>query len=95
MPETASLFTLSPPGLSGMVKLGRHLDALKRAGAIADWHPGRWESYKKERTGISFDSPDDAATAVKSWEGEANGDAPAPAQESAAAPAGSKALALA
>ena len=67
MPEAISLFALSPPGLSGMVKLGRHLDTLKLTGAIADWHPGCWESHKKERTDILFDSSDDAATAAKSW----------------------------
>lgn len=68
MPETNSWFTLSPPGLSGMVKLGEHLDALKSTGTIGDWHPGRWESWKKERTGIRFDSTEDATAAADSWD---------------------------
>jgi hypothetical protein len=68
MPETTSWFALSPPGLTGMVKLGQHLDALKSRGTIVDWHPARWESWKKERTGIRFDSPDDAAAAAKGWD---------------------------
>ena len=66
MPQTLT-FALSPAGLQGMVRLGRYLDDLKHNGIIADWHPGRWESYKKERTGIRFDSSDDAAKAAGSW----------------------------
>jgi hypothetical protein len=77
MPETTCLFALSPSGLSGMVKLGLYLDALKSKGTIADWHPGRWESYKKERTGIRFDSAEDAAIAAKSWAVDAEGKVPA------------------
>ena len=67
MSEAVGLFALSPAGLSGMVKLGRFLDTLKFTGTIADWHPGRWESCKKERTDILFDNSDDAATAAKRW----------------------------
>jgi hypothetical protein len=95
MPETTSLFALSPSGLSGMVKLGLHLDALKGKGTIADWHPGRWETYKKERTGIRFDSAEDAAIAAKSWAAYAAGEVPAPSQESAAASAGGAKASLA
>jgi len=88
MSQATSLFALSPPGLSGMVKLGRYLDTLKLTGTIADWHPGRWESYKKERTDILFDNSDDAATAATRWAAYANVALPAPSGESAAAPAG-------
>ena len=60
-------FTVSPPGLSGMVKLGLFLDALKRKGEIGAWHPGRWEDWRRERTTIGFDSAPDAATATRLW----------------------------
>ena len=63
----AVMFVLSPAGLSGMVKLGRHLDALKHDGVIGDWHPGRWETYKKERAEVVFDTAGDAAKAAGSW----------------------------
>ena len=78
MSETISLFALSPPGLLGMVALGLHLDRLKREGRIADWHPGRWESYKKERTGIRFDSAEDASHAAGSWASHAAGKSQVP-----------------
>ena len=79
MPETTSLFALSPPGLTGMVKLGLYLDTLKSRGMIADWHPGRWESYKKEKTGVRFESSEDAELAAKSWAVDAAGGSRAPA----------------
>lgn len=62
-----SAFTVSPPGLSGMVELGRFLDALKGKGTIGEWHPGRWESWRRERTTIGFDSAEDAAAATHHW----------------------------
>ena len=61
------VFTVTPPGLSGMVKLGSFLDGLKRKGEIGEWHPGRWESWRRERTTIGFDSLADAATATRHW----------------------------
>lgn len=60
-------FTVSPPGLSGMVKLGRFLDGLRRKGVIGEWHPGRWENWHRERTTIGFDSAEDAAAATRQW----------------------------
>lgn len=60
-------FTVSPPGLSGMVKLGNFLDALKESGAIGEWHPGRWENRSRRHTVIRFDSEDEAAGALQRW----------------------------
>jgi hypothetical protein len=61
------LFALAPGGLTGMVKLAGFLDDLKRRDLIANWHPGRWESYEKQRITVLFDSAADAGEALSQW----------------------------
>ena len=53
--------------LTGMVALAGFLDDLKRRGVIADWHPGRWDNYLKQRITILFESPADADAALGNW----------------------------
>ena len=53
--------TVTPPDLRGLNRLAQKLNAMRRAGAISDWHLGRWADGAKTGFVVLFDDPADAA----------------------------------
>jgi hypothetical protein len=54
---------VTPPDLRGLNRLAQRLNQLRRDGAIADWHLGRWVDDAKTKYAIVFDSEADVAAA--------------------------------